>query len=115
MRKTRAATRGLAAAFLADALVVVPDSAAADDEPPPTTGYNGLVGMGSALGTLIYAPLKLTYAVTGSVIGGLAWVVTGGNNSVATSIMRNSLKGDYVISPSHVEGERRLRFRGADR
>lgn len=115
MRKTHAAARGFACVFLAVALVGVPDSAAARDEPPASTGYSGLVGMGSALGTLIYAPLKLTYALTGSVIGGLAWIVTGGNNAVATPIVRNAIKGDYVISPSHVEGERSLEFRGADR
>ena len=68
--------------------------------------------MGSVLATLIYAPLKLTHAITGSVIAGLAWVSTGGDNAVAKTIFNTAVGGDYIIAPDQVRGERKIRFQG---
>ena len=36
------------------------------------------LGFGSAVASLIYAPVKLCYALGGLVVGGLAWAFSGG-------------------------------------
>lgn len=106
-------TRLVASLLLASALAFGPLAAHAQrDDEPPDTAYNGLVGIGAALGTLVYAPAKLTYALTGSIISGFAWVWTGGDGEVASTILTSAIGGDYVILPAHVEGERSLQFLG---
>lgn len=111
MQKTPGITRGIPGLLLGVALSLLPLPAAA--EVPEPTAYSGAVGIGAALGTLIYAPLKLTYALTGSLIGGMAWIWTGGDSEVATPIVHSAIKGDYVISPAHIEGERPIEFHGS--
>ncbi len=74
-----------------------------------------VVGVGSVLGSVIYAPAKMVYAVLGTVVGGGAYLLTGGNGKVASPIINNAVRGDYVITPSHLKGERELRFVGDGR
>jgi hypothetical protein len=71
-----------------------------------------VVGVGAALCTLVYSPVKVVYATGGLVVSGLAWLWTLGDGDIAGSIFRSSVGGDYVVTPSHLEGERDLRFRG---
>ena len=63
--------------------------------------------------TILYAPLKIVYAGLGGIFGGFAWVLTGGNDKVSQSIWDSSLKGDYWVSPEHLEGERPIEFQGS--
>ena len=63
--------------------------------------------------TILYAPLKIVYAGLGGIFGGLAWVVTGGNMEVSQTVWDSSIKGDYWISPEHLQGEEPLRFQGS--
>lgn len=93
-------------------LAAAPAGARRGDEAPENAAYTGLVGVGQALGTLVYAPLKLGYALTGAVIGGMAWAWTGGDSEIANSIVRSSVRGDYVLRRDQVEGGARLAFLG---
>jgi len=68
--------------------------------------------VGAAFASLLYAPAKLVYAGTGALVGGLGWVFSGGDRSVASGIVLPAVRGDYVIAPEHLRGERRLRFVG---
>ncbi len=77
-----------------------------------STSGEGLVGAGSALATLVYGPAKMLYAAGGSLVAGLAWVHSGGDNEVVKPILDASLRGDYVITPSHLRGERTIEFVG---
>ena len=72
------------------------------------------LGVGSAMATLVYAPVKLCYALGGLVIGGLAWGFSGGDNSVASVVLTPSVLGDYVITPAHLRGEEPVEFFGRE-
>lgn len=72
------------------------------------------LGVGSAMATLVYAPVKLCYALGGLVIGGLAWGFSGGDNSVAGVVLTPSVLGDYVITPAHLSGEDPVEFFGRE-
>ncbi len=71
------------------------------------------LGVGAALGTLLYAPAKLVYAAGGLVVGGLGWAFSGGDAEVARGILRPSVGGDWVITPAHLTRQRRIEFVGA--
>jgi hypothetical protein len=72
------------------------------------------LGFGSAIGSLIYAPVKLCYAIGGLVVGGLAWAFSGGDNEVASVVLTPSILGDYVLTPEHLRGEKPIEFFGRD-
>jgi hypothetical protein len=96
-------------AALAVVLVMAPAAARAESE---GAAYTGVVGIGAALCTLVYSPLKIAYAAGGSVVSGLAWLWTLGDTSVAGPIFRASVKGDYVVTPRHLDGRSSLHFVG---
>ncbi len=75
-------------------------------------GSEAGMGAGAALASLIYGPAKLIYAGGGSLIAGLAWVFSGGDGAVASPILNAALRGDYVVTPAHLRGERPLEFVG---
>lgn len=62
--------------------------------------------------SILYTPVKVVYAGLGGIIGGLAYVVTAGNDRVAQSIWGVSLEGDYWVTPAHLEGNKPLHFQG---
>ena len=96
----------LVAAFLTCALVAAP--AAAEQ----STHSEAMTGAGSALCSLIYGPVKIVYALGGGVVGGLAWLFSAGDSDVAGSIWTASFRGDYVVTPNHLNGEDSLEFVG---
>jgi len=93
------------------ALVLLPGPAAArdDEEKPP----GGFATAGSLLCTLVYSPVKLAYAASGLLVGSMAWAWSAGSDRVSRPIYRAALKGDYVVLPEHLTGERKLEFRGS--
>jgi hypothetical protein len=99
-----------AALALAVAVALAPGAARAEEE--SSLAYDGLVGVGSVVCTLVYSPLKVAYAAGGLVVSGLAWMWTLGDTRVAGPIYRASVGGDYVFMPAHLEGRRELHFRG---
>lgn len=70
------------------------------------------IGTASALSSLIYGPAKIVYATTGVVVGGLAWVVSGGDADVAKTVITPAVYGDYVVSPGVLMGEEKLEWYG---
>lgn len=81
-------------------------------EPAESSAYSAVTGIGAALCTLVYAPLKVTYAVGGTALSGLAWLWTLGDTDVSGPILRAAVRGDYVVTPAHLEGRRGLHFVG---
>lgn len=69
-------------------------------------------GIGAALASVLYGPAKVVYAGVGSLVGGMAWAVTGGDTEVSTPIFESALYGDYVVTPEHLKGDRVLEFVG---
>ena len=70
------------------------------------------LGAVSAIFSLVYGPVKIVYAVVGSTVAGLSWVLSGGDGDVAGPILNAAVRGDYVITPSHLRGEQSLEFVG---
>jgi len=83
-------------AFLLTAGYAAPSRASEDSQSLTSAAA---YGMGSILGTALYAPFKITYAALGSLTGGLAWLVSGGNNEVAKGVIGPAVRGTYVITP----------------
>ncbi len=82
-----------------------------DEETPPQEASRGLI-IGSGALSLLYTPIKVTYAVLGGFFGGFAYILTGGNAETATSIWDSSLGGTYVIQPEHLRGDESILFMG---
>ena len=66
----------------------------------------------SWLATVPYGAAKVVYAVTGGVVGSLAWVMSGGNTDVAKAICSPSMTGHYIVQPQTLTGVRALHFIG---
>ena len=77
-------------------------------------GDTSSAGMQVAAGasTLLYFPLKAAFAISGGIVGGLAYVFSGGNENAAKSIWTTSLYGTYIITPDHLQGNKPIRFLG---
>jgi len=106
-------TTRLRAALLACALAIAiaPGTAyAAEDGLTNEAG----IGTAAALCTLLYGPLKIVYAGLGLIFGGVAWGLSGGDSQVASSVITPAVRGDYVVTPSHIRMEESLEFMGRD-
>jgi hypothetical protein len=103
----RDALAGLTACAIA--LSAMPASA----KKPQHIAMEGGLGAGSALASLVWSPLKLVHAAGGLLIGGLGLLWTGGDGEVSKRVFKRALTGDYVITPDHLQGKKRLRFSGS--
>jgi hypothetical protein len=103
----RAASAALAAAAL---LAALPAGAASDDSKEMATQAG--IGAAAGLSSVVYAPLKVAYAAGGSLVAGLAYVLSGGDKDVVSPILDASVRGDYVITPDQITGQRPIEFIG---
>jgi hypothetical protein len=83
------------------------------DAAEPGLGEEVGYGVGSALANLVYIPAKVTYAGLGLLTGGLGFVLSGGKADVANNIIYPSIRGHYVVTPSHLRGTEPIYFVGA--
>ncbi len=72
------------------------------------------IGTAAALTSLIYGPVKVTYATLGLVFGGIAWGLSGGDSDVMNAIVTPAVRGDYVVTPDILRGRDSLVFLGRD-
>jgi len=93
------------------AVLLVGGQSAAASENGSTAAAAGL-GIGSALTSLVYGPVKVVYAVLGGVIGGIAWGLSGGDSDVLEAVLLPAVRGDYVVTPAILRGEEPLEFIG---
>lgn len=82
---------------------------AAEEPVTEELGY----GIGAALASVFYIPAKVTYAGLGLLTGGLGYVLTGGRADVANNIIYPAVRGNYVVTPSHLKGTEPIYFVGA--
>jgi hypothetical protein len=76
------------------------------------TWENGGLGAASAICSLVYGPVKVATAILGLVVGGLSYPLSGGDADVTMRVLNTSVRGDYVVTPAHLRGERPLEFWG---
>lgn len=79
----------------------------------PGVGEEAGYGLGSALANVFYIPAKVTYAGLGLLTGGLGFVLSGGRPDVANNIIYPAVRGNYVVTPSHLKGTEPIYFVGA--
>lgn len=70
------------------------------------------LGASSFILSVPYGAVKVSTAIIGGVVGGLAYVLSGFDKRVADSVWYTTIDGDYVITPDHLKGNRPLRFTG---
>ena len=63
---------------------------------------------------LVYLPAKLVVAALGAVGGGVAAVLTGGDERAAYALWVPTMGGDYFVRPENLNGGRPLAFFGSD-
>jgi len=69
-------------------------------------------GVLTVLTNVFYIPAKVVYAGAGTVVGGLAYVLTIGDADTAEKIWEPALGGTYVITPAMLRGDERVSFNG---
>jgi hypothetical protein len=79
---------------------------------PQTPLAEAALGIGSIVVTLFYTPAKLLYAGGASVTAVSAYAITAGRKDVFWDIMGPALRGDYVVTPQHLQFQRQLVFMG---
>ena len=96
-------------------LVMVPVGLAQDTEVPSedgaTASEDGLKAASFFL-SIPYGVTKLAFAVGGGIVGGLAYIFSGADESTTKSIWRTSLYGTYILTPAHLKGDKPIRFLG---
>jgi hypothetical protein len=92
------------------AILVLAAPAQAQDSTAQAGGWGAL----AAVGTLIYSPLKVVYAVGGLLFGGIAYGLSAGDSDVLHAVITPAVRGDYVLSPAHLRGQEPLEFFGRD-
>ncbi len=108
MKFSNRARRALLACVVMIALA--PQAARAQESMQSEAGLGAL----AAFASLFYGPVKLIYATSGLIFGGLAWGLSGGDSDVLKAVITPSVRGDYVITPAILRGERPLEFFGRD-
>ncbi|MDF0645732.1 MAG: hypothetical protein P0111_17025 [Nitrospira sp.] len=95
---------------------MAPQAGSQDAAPAPSSEGGSASGAGigvlSGLSTILYLPFKTAFAIGGGLVGGLAYVFSGGNENAAKSIWTTSMYGTYVITPEHLRGDKPIRFLG---
>lgn len=62
--------------------------------------------------TLFYLPVKAAYAGLGGIVGGMAYIFGGGDEEVAQAVWTPAIKGTYILTPEHLQGEKPVQFFG---
>ena len=98
------------AGFLLSLGAVGPAHAKAKGE--ETAAEKVMYTTGAVLSSVVYCPVKTIYSVGGHLIGGTAYLLTGGNKETSRKIFDDAVKGDYFVLPSHLKGDKKLKFYG---
>ena len=91
------------------AQTAAPSTPAAEQPIGEEAGY----GVGAALASVFYIPVKVTYAGLGLLTGGLGYLLSGGRADVANNIIYPAVGGNYVVTPSNLKGTEPIYFVGA--
>lgn len=77
-----------------------------------STATRAGLGAASFLATIPYGVTKVAFAAGGGIVGGLAYLFSGGDTQTAKNIWTTSMYGTYVITPDHLKGDKAVRFLG---
>ena len=85
----------------------------AESQQTENLGEEAGYGVGSVLANVFYMPAKITYAGLGLLTGGLGYIMSAGRADVANNIIYPAIRGNYVVTPSHLKGTEPIYFVGA--
>jgi len=109
--------KGIALASLVTVIAAPLYGQTADQKNEPAAeqpvGEEAGYGVGAALASVFYIPAKVTYAGLGLLTGGLGYLLSGGRADVANNIIYPAVRGNYVVTPSHLKGTEPIYFVGA--
>jgi len=77
-------------------------------------GHSAIVWIGTVMTNTVYIPVKCVHAGLGGLVGGLGWLVTGGNTKAAEGIFDHTIYSSWYVSPEMLEGKEQLYFFGAE-
>jgi len=92
-------------------VAVMARAAMAADEEPHYWSDAGW-GLLAVVCNVFYMPVKIVYSTVGTVTGGLAYVVTVGDDEVAQRVWSPSVGGSYVVTPAMLRGDEPILFNG---
>jgi len=83
-------------------------------EPLTSNEEEPSLGLQVASGALsvLYMPFKVVYAGLGGLMGGLAYLLTAGDEHTAQSVWDASIRGTYWLTPNHLQGKEAILFKG---
>ena len=68
-------------------------------------GHAPIAWVGAVMTNVVYLPVKLVYAGTGGLVGGLAYLVTAGDAEAFYGVWKAAGGGTYLVTPSMLEGK----------
>jgi hypothetical protein len=89
-------------------------SAFAEETAPADQALEAGTSLAATYLNLVYLPAKIVVAAVGGVAGGLAGVLTGGDQRAAYALWVPMIGGDWFVRPENLSGERPLAFFGSD-
>jgi hypothetical protein len=76
-----------------------------DGQIPERRGHAPIAWVGAVMTNVAYLPFKLLYAGTGGLVGGLAYLVTIGDEKAFDAVWNAAAGGTYIVTPSMLEGD----------
>jgi len=95
---------------LAMALVLTflaPGAALAGGESAGSTPEQVAYGAGSALGTIVYSPVKASFCIVGGVAGAFTALASP---PTASKVVGGAFRGTWIITPDVLKGKERVKF-----
>ena len=68
--------------------------------------------VGTVLANVVYVPAKVVFAGVGAVTSGVIYLATSGNSDTSRRVWDTSVGGNYVVTPSMIEGRDQIHFVG---
>lgn len=68
--------------------------------------------VGTVLANVVYVPTKVVFAGVGALTSGVTYLATLGNGDTSQKVWDASVGGNYVVTPSMIEGQERVHFVG---
>ena len=101
------------ALLLAGAAVGAAAGAAVSVKENRARHHSPLTYAGTVLANVMYVPAKVVFAGAGALTSGVTYIVTVGRPEPTEMIWNTAVGGDYVMTPSMIEGGQPIHFAGA--
>lgn len=87
--------------------LLAPGAALAGGESAGSTPEQVAYGAGSALGTIVYSPVKASFCIVGGVAGAFTALASP---STASKVVGGACRGTWIITPDVLKGKERVKF-----